>query len=271
MEIKQHSVDEATQSSHMGECTTMSNYTLNLFSFPALEYPKIMEHPLDVIVPRHEPATLNCKAEGIPTPTITWYKDGEPIKAEQGSHKMLLPAGGLFFLKVRIANLLHSRHTALRHSHRALFIWIFNFSSLGTIYMTWRSMSFVWIGNVTLNDAHSRAKRISRMYLLHFLASSISSFCFHTFANMNPASADAPEAKRAWWLYRASGKRLSSRHASTGKAIRNQEKGDFLHFPFTGWKCLAGKNVGRTFEWGTFEKETMVWITTAIITSARLW
>uniref|UniRef100_A0A182PK71 Roundabout n=1 Tax=Anopheles epiroticus TaxID=199890 RepID=A0A182PK71_9DIPT len=70
----------------------------------ALEYPKITEHPLDVIVPRHEPATLNCKAEGIPTPTITWFKDGEPIKAEPGSHKILLPAGGLFFLKV-----VHSR------------------------------------------------------------------------------------------------------------------------------------------------------------------
>ncbi|EAA13958.5 AGAP010245-PA, partial [Anopheles gambiae str. PEST] len=59
----------------------------------ALEYPKITEHPLDVIVPRHEPATLNCKAEGIPTPIITWFKDGEPIKAEPGSHKILLPAG----------------------------------------------------------------------------------------------------------------------------------------------------------------------------------
>ncbi|XP_053694709.1 roundabout homolog 2-like [Sabethes cyaneus] len=69
-----------------------------------MEYPKITEHPLDVIVPRHEPTTLNCKAEGIPSPTITWYKDGEPIKAEQGSHKILLPAGGLFFLKV-----VHSR------------------------------------------------------------------------------------------------------------------------------------------------------------------
>ncbi|XP_055539086.1 roundabout homolog 2-like [Wyeomyia smithii] len=70
----------------------------------AMEYPKITEHPLDVIVPRHEPTTLNCKADGIPSPTITWYKDGEPIKAEQGSHKILLPAGGLFFLKV-----VHSR------------------------------------------------------------------------------------------------------------------------------------------------------------------
>ncbi|XP_065081068.1 roundabout homolog 2-like [Ochlerotatus camptorhynchus] len=78
--------------------------TVTICRSKAMEYPKITEHPLDVIVPRHEPTTLNCKAEGIPAPAITWYKDGEPIKAEQGSHKILLPAGGLFFLKV-----VHSR------------------------------------------------------------------------------------------------------------------------------------------------------------------
>lgn len=65
-----------------------------------MEYPRITEHPLDVMVPRHEPATLNCKAEGSPNPTIEWYKDGERLKVEPGSHRIVLPAGGLFFLRV---------------------------------------------------------------------------------------------------------------------------------------------------------------------------
>ncbi|XP_054083127.1 roundabout homolog 2 [Zeugodacus cucurbitae] len=62
--------------------------------------PRIVEHPIDTTVPRHEPATLNCKAEGSPTPTIQWFKDGVPLKILPGSHRITLPAGGLFFLKV---------------------------------------------------------------------------------------------------------------------------------------------------------------------------
>lgn len=65
--------------------------------------PRIVEHPIDTTVPRHEPATLNCKAEGSPTPTIQWYKDGVPLKILPGSHRITLPAGGLFFLKVSSA------------------------------------------------------------------------------------------------------------------------------------------------------------------------
>ena len=76
-------------------------WCFSFFYFAAYDVPRITEHPLDVIVPRHDPATLNCKADGIPTPTITWYKDGEPIKIEPGAHKMLLGGGALFFLKVK--------------------------------------------------------------------------------------------------------------------------------------------------------------------------
>lgn len=73
-----------------------------VYFFAGLEFPRITEHPLDALVPRHDPVTLNCKAEGSSPLTITWYKDGEQLKNDPGSHRMVLPAGGLFFLKVKI-------------------------------------------------------------------------------------------------------------------------------------------------------------------------
>jgi len=85
-------------------------FTLILFlasDAVAVTGPEILEHPLDIVVSRNEPVTLNCKVSGDPEPNVEWYKDGELVttaREDPRSHKILLPDNGLFFLRA-----LHSK------------------------------------------------------------------------------------------------------------------------------------------------------------------
>jgi hypothetical protein len=72
---------------------------ISLSILTALEAPTIIEHPLDAVIPRNQPHTLNCKAEGEPQPKFEWFKDGKKLTIDP-SRQMLLPTGDLLLLSV---------------------------------------------------------------------------------------------------------------------------------------------------------------------------
>ncbi|XP_066564116.1 roundabout homolog 4 isoform X2 [Amia ocellicauda] len=65
--------------------------------------PRIVHHPSDVVVQMDNPASLSCRAEGHPKPSIEWYHNGVPVETESTDGQprpIILPDDNLFFLRV---------------------------------------------------------------------------------------------------------------------------------------------------------------------------
>ncbi|XP_069021190.1 roundabout homolog 4 isoform X1 [Embiotoca jacksoni] len=65
--------------------------------------PRIVHQPSDVVVRPGNPASLSCRADGSPTPTIEWMHNGQPLETKRGDghlQALVLTEGSLFFLSV---------------------------------------------------------------------------------------------------------------------------------------------------------------------------
>ncbi|XP_061595073.1 roundabout homolog 1 isoform X2 [Cololabis saira] len=65
--------------------------------------PRIVHHPSDVVVNVGNPATLSCRVDGSPKPTIEWLHNGRPLEPAEGDgelHPIVLSDQSLFFLSV---------------------------------------------------------------------------------------------------------------------------------------------------------------------------
>uniref|UniRef100_M3ZDA5 Cell adhesion molecule-related/down-regulated by oncogenes n=1 Tax=Xiphophorus maculatus TaxID=8083 RepID=M3ZDA5_XIPMA len=70
------------------EGQTKKDYTLTVLSPTILN----SDQASDVSAPTGEELTLDCRANGIPTPRLSWLKDGEPLEGSD-THHILTPDG----------------------------------------------------------------------------------------------------------------------------------------------------------------------------------
>ncbi|XP_066048296.1 hemicentin-1 [Chamaea fasciata] len=61
------------------------------------------DEPLGYIVILHSPLELDCSARGTPSPTITWFKDGQPVGEEAG-HRVLLNGQKLVISQAQVSD-----------------------------------------------------------------------------------------------------------------------------------------------------------------------
>lgn len=92
-----------------GDCLYLINHYSILVSYLGFRVraeetpPHIVLHPSDVVVKVDSPATLSCRAEGTPKPTIEWLHNGQSVDmklADSHLPPIVLSDGSIFFLSV---------------------------------------------------------------------------------------------------------------------------------------------------------------------------
>ncbi|KAK5871231.1 hypothetical protein PBY51_004123 [Eleginops maclovinus] len=74
---------------------TQKDYTLTVQVSPTI---LDFEHPSDVSAPMGEELTLECRATGIPTPRLSWLKDGVTLEGSDARHISVTPEGSTLTL-----------------------------------------------------------------------------------------------------------------------------------------------------------------------------
>ncbi|XP_067893515.1 hemicentin-1 isoform X1 [Heterodontus francisci] len=74
---------------------SMKEYTLEVYVRPTIS--NTGSHPTEVTVIQGNDITLECKAQGIPRPALTWLKDGRPLVNDRGA--IILNDGQLLQVK----------------------------------------------------------------------------------------------------------------------------------------------------------------------------
>ncbi|XP_032884067.1 hemicentin-1 isoform X2 [Amblyraja radiata] len=75
--------------------TTMKEYTLEVYVRPTIS--NSGRHPTEVIIIQGNDATLECEAQGIPRPALTWMKDDHPLVHDRSVN--ILNGGQLLQIK----------------------------------------------------------------------------------------------------------------------------------------------------------------------------
>uniref|UniRef100_A0A668SEB3 Ig-like domain-containing protein n=1 Tax=Oreochromis aureus TaxID=47969 RepID=A0A668SEB3_OREAU len=135
--------------------------------FPsAFTPPRIVHHPSDVVVKVGNPATLSCRADGSPKPTIEWLRNNQPLEtANRELQPMILSDGSLFFLSVEGGR--------QRQSHEGVYTCVAR-NSAGKD--TSRNASLFIAGQTCFNLASHKqlhCSHISYVFILYFYNVSI--------------------------------------------------------------------------------------------------